>query len=372
MRGPARIETASLSDPVLVREDGTVLYTFASVVDDIDMGVTDVIRGEDHVANTGVQIELFRALGATSPRFAHHNLIVAASGEEMSKRKGTLSLRSFREAGAEPEAVAAVAVLTGTSDPVRPVQSLVELQDGALLDRLSRAPTKFDPAEVAALSGRILHERPYASVASNLRLQGVPDSQAEAFWLAVRGNLGAMTDVALWRDVVFGDAPGVRTEPGVPRGGRAAASRRAFHGGDLGRMDRCAQGRHRPEGQRRSSCRSASPSRGGARAGAEGAAAPDREGGSSGAIILTVRFAPSRDSNSRSSPSSTPTTRSALGSGAGWGGAGGGLRPNRLCSVLRVPRVSELSPGAAGNPRSGGSSDRRSAARGRELPHRRG
>lgn len=213
VRGPSRIETTSMSDPVLVRADGTVLYTFASVIDDIDMGITDVIRGEDHVANTGVQIELFRALGSEPPRFAHHNLIVAASGEEMSKRKGTLSLRSFREAGAEPEAVAAVAVLTGTSEPVRPVQTLADLEPLVALDRLSRAPTKFDPAEVLTLTTRILHERPYAMVFRHLAEAGVPDSAAEAFWLAIRGNLSGLGDVPRWRDIVFGDVSGVVAEP---------------------------------------------------------------------------------------------------------------------------------------------------------------
>jgi glutamyl-tRNA synthetase len=213
VRGPSRIETSAMSDPVLVRADGTVLYTFASVVDDTDMGVTDVIRGEDHVANTGVQIELFRALGAEPPRFAHHNLIVAASGEEMSKRKGTLSLRSFREAGAEPEAVAAVAVLTGTAEAVRPVQSLDALPDLVALSKLSRAPTKFDPAEVMALTARQLHEASFSAVAERLRAASVPDDVAEPFWLAIRGNLGTVGDVPGWRDIVFGDGGGVRTEP---------------------------------------------------------------------------------------------------------------------------------------------------------------
>jgi glutamyl-tRNA synthetase len=213
VRGPSRIETSAMSDPVLVRADGTVLYTFASVVDDIDMGVTDVIRGEDHVANTGVQIELFRALGAAPPRFAHHNLIVAASGEEMSKRKGTLSLRSFREAGAEPEAVAAVAVLTGTAEAVRPVQSLDALADLVALSKLSRAPTKFDPAEVMTLTARQLHEAPFAAVAERLSPAGIPEALAEPFWHAIRGNLATMADAPGWRDIVFGDGAGVRTEP---------------------------------------------------------------------------------------------------------------------------------------------------------------
>ncbi len=213
VRGPVRIETSALSDPVLMRADGTVLYTFASVVDDIDMGVTDIIRGEDHVANTGVQIELFRALGAVPPRFAHHNLIVAASGEEMSKRKGTLSIRSFREAGAEATAVAAVAVLTGTSDPVRPVQSLDDLVELISLDRLSRAPTKFDPGEVMVMTSKTLHEIPYGAVAQRLGALGMTGPDVPALWEAVRGNLGTLNDMTDWNQLVLGEAKGAITEP---------------------------------------------------------------------------------------------------------------------------------------------------------------
>ncbi|MGL4635729.1 MAG: glutamate--tRNA ligase [Beijerinckiaceae bacterium] len=213
VRGPTRIETSSLSDPVLVRADGTVLYTFASVVDDIDMGVTDIIRGEDHVANTGVQVELFRALGATPPRFAHHNLIVAASGEEMSKRKGTLSIRSFREAGAEPTAVAVVAVLTGTSDPVRPVQNLGELAGQLSLDKLSRAPTKFDPGEVMVMTARTLHETPFEAVSARLTAIGVSGPTIPALWDNVRGNISTLKDMTDWQALVLGEAKGEITEP---------------------------------------------------------------------------------------------------------------------------------------------------------------
>lgn len=216
VRGLCHIDTASLSDPVLVREDGTVLYTFASVVDDIDMGVTDVIRGEDHVANTAVQAELFRALGAEPPRFSHHNLIVAASGEAMSKRTGALSIRSFRAAGAEPMAVAAVAVLTGTSEPVRTVESLDALAGLVDLSKLSRALTKFDPVEIEHLSTRMLHEKPFVAVAEALAGLGIAGSQAEAFWLAVRGNLARLDEAVSWWHVVTGPmAPHVRPDPAL-------------------------------------------------------------------------------------------------------------------------------------------------------------
>jgi glutamyl-tRNA synthetase len=213
VRGHARIETSALSDPVLVRADGTVLYTFASVVDDIDMGVTDIIRGEDHVANTGVQVEIFRALGAKPPRFAHHNLIIAASGEEMSKRKGTLSLRSFREAGAEACAVAAVAVLTGTAESVRPIHQLEELMPLIGLKKLSRAPTKFDPGEVMILTAKMLHDSHYEVVAARLSFLSLPATQVEALWNAVRANLTKLDDMTEWKDIVFGLIQGTITEP---------------------------------------------------------------------------------------------------------------------------------------------------------------
>ena len=198
VRGPAHIETSSLSDPVLVRGDGTVLYTFASVVDDIDMGVTHIIRGEDHVANTAVQLELFAALGAAVPGFAHHNLITTTTGEEMSKRKGSLSIRSFRDEGAEPMAVAAVAVLTGSAEAVRVVPDLQSLAEMFELSKLSRALTKFDPAEIAALTTRMLHEKPFAAVAEALAEMGIVGPKAEAFWACVRGNLEKLDDAGRW------------------------------------------------------------------------------------------------------------------------------------------------------------------------------
>jgi glutamyl-tRNA synthetase len=204
VRGEAHIETASLSDPVLAREDGTVLYTFASVVDDIDSAVTYVIRGEDHVANTAVQIELFKALGANPPAFAHHNLIVSVTGEEMSKRKGSLSIRSFREAGAEAMAVASVAVLTGTSEATRVMPDLDALASVFALPKLSRAQTRFDPAEIMQLTAKWLHDAPYEAVAQRLEAIGVPASIAPAFWLAVRGNLSVFEDAKLWLEVVSG------------------------------------------------------------------------------------------------------------------------------------------------------------------------
>ena len=204
VRGASRIDCASLSDPVLIRGDGSCLYTFASVVDDMAMGITHVIRGEDHVTNTAVQIQLTTALGGAPPVFAHHNLLTTADGEGLSKRSGALSIGGLREAGIEPLAVAALAVLTGSSDAVRPVASLDDLIATLHLSHLSRAAARFDPAELTALSARTLHTLPFAAVAARLAAVGIAGPDAEAFWLAVRGNLRTFADVEGWWKVVEG------------------------------------------------------------------------------------------------------------------------------------------------------------------------
>lgn len=202
VRGEVRVDCASLSDPVLVREDGSYLYTLPSVVDDVELGITHVVRGEDHVTNTAVQIEIFEALGAAPPAFGHHNLLTDAGGEGLSKRMGHLSLRSLREGGLEPMAVASLAVLVGSSEAVRPVESLDAL--GALVDlaRISRAPARFDEAELEALNARLLHETPYAAVADRLAALGI--GGGAAFWEAVRKNVSRLPQARDWWGVVEG------------------------------------------------------------------------------------------------------------------------------------------------------------------------
>ena len=205
VRGESHIDCASLSDPVLQREDGTYLYTLPSVVDDVEFGVTHVIRGEDHVTNTAVQIQIFEALAAAAPRFGHHNLLTDAGGEGLSKRTGALSIASLREKGVEALAVAALAVLVGSAEAVRPVASLDELAQVVDLKHLSRGAARFDEAELDALSARTLHQTPYAAVAERLGALGVSGPNAEAFWLVVRGNLSRLDEAADWRRVVEGD-----------------------------------------------------------------------------------------------------------------------------------------------------------------------
>lgn len=202
VRGPSHIDCASLSDPVLIREDGAYLYTLPSVVDDLDLGVTDVIRGEDHVTNTAVQIQIIEALGGAVPRFGHHNLLTDASGQGLSKRLGHLSLQGLREDGMEPMAVASLAVLVGSAEAVRPVARMSELSEIVDLDRLSRAPAKFEVSELDHLNAKLLHAMDYAT--AKPRLQALGADGGEAFWLAVRGNCNRFADVAVWWPVVNG------------------------------------------------------------------------------------------------------------------------------------------------------------------------
>jgi len=201
-RGRQRVDLASLSDPVLVREDGSFTYTLPSVVDDIDKAITHVIRGDDHVTNTGVQIALFEALGAAAPVFGHHNLLLDASGEGLSKRTGAQSVASYRDAGYEPLAVAILAVRTGTSDAPEPVAGLLDLAESFDPRRVSHSGARFDTAELDTLNARLLHREPYANARPRLEAMGV--GGGEAFWLAVRENCTRIGDAATWWAVAIG------------------------------------------------------------------------------------------------------------------------------------------------------------------------
>ncbi|MFZ1679961.1 MAG: glutamate--tRNA ligase [Rhizobiaceae bacterium] len=202
IRGEETVDLASLSDPVLVREDGAYLYTLPSVVDDIAFGVSDVIRGGDHVTNTGVQIALFRALGAVEPRFGHHNLITTTTGEGLSKRSGALSIGQLRADGYEPMAVNSLAVLIGTSEAVRAEPSLAVLAGHFDPSEAGKAPSRFDPAELGILNAHLVHGLAYDNVAARLTAFGVAPERAEAFWLAVRGNCGRVQDAADWWRII--------------------------------------------------------------------------------------------------------------------------------------------------------------------------
>jgi glutamyl-tRNA synthetase len=198
IRGPQHLDPALLSDPVIRREDGSWLYMLPSVVDDVDMGVTHVVRGEDHVTNTGLQLQMFAALGAGPPAFAHAALLTGSEGK-LSKRLGSLGAEAMREAGIEPMALVAKLARIGTSLPVEPVATPRPLVDSFDFGTFGRAPARFDLDELAALNARILHHLPYEEVRDRL-----PAGMGEADWAAIRPNLGSVAEAADWWEILHG------------------------------------------------------------------------------------------------------------------------------------------------------------------------
>lgn len=196
--GDVSIDAASVSDPVLIRADGQVLYTFASSVDDVDMGVTDIVRGADHVTNTATQIQIIKALGGTPPRFAHHSLLTGPQGEELSKRLGTLSLRDLREKGVAPEALLSLMARLGSNQPVQLRMSLDELAEGFDLSQFGASPTKFDAEDLWPLTRERNQHLPYDAVRERIAALGVPDDLAERFWSVARQNITRLDDLGEW------------------------------------------------------------------------------------------------------------------------------------------------------------------------------
>ena len=196
--GPISIDAASVSDPVLIRADGQVLYTFASSVDDIDMGVTHIVRGADHVTNTATQIQIMQALGGTPPRFAHHSLLTGPQGEALSKRLGTLSLRDLRARGVEPMALLSLMARLGSSQPVALAGSLDELVAGFEIGSFGAAPTRFDAEDLFPLTRAHVQSLPYDAVAARIAALGVPAALAEQFWRVARDNITVLADLSAW------------------------------------------------------------------------------------------------------------------------------------------------------------------------------
>ena len=209
VRGAVEIDTATMSDPVLVREDGAFLYTLPSVADDLDFSISHVVRGEDHVTNTAAQIEIFEALGGPVPAFAHFPLLVGAGGEALSKRLGSLSLESLREDGMEAMAVASYLAKIGTSDPIEPRLTLDELARDFDFAKVGRAPAHFDPEELKALNARSLHQMPYDAA------RFAPLGLSETLWNAIRPNLTKIADAAGLALLVSGPVTPVIEDSGL-------------------------------------------------------------------------------------------------------------------------------------------------------------
>ncbi|HEX7655945.1 MAG TPA: glutamate--tRNA ligase, partial [Sphingomonas sp.] len=198
IRGPQHFDPKTMSDPVVRRADGSWLYMLPSAIDDAEMEVSHVVRGEDHVSNTALQLQMFAAMNAAPPAFAHEALLVGSEGK-LSKRLGSVGVDAFREAGIEPEAVRALLARIGTSDPVEPLVDTAALIETFDFARFGRAPARFDEAELAAVNTRIVHQLPFAAVAN--RLPGGMDATA---WEAIRPNLTIVAEAADWWHVVEG------------------------------------------------------------------------------------------------------------------------------------------------------------------------
>ena len=199
IRGGQRFDPRLLTDPVVRREDGSWLYLLPSVIDDVDLGVTHIVRGEDHVSNSATQIQMFEALGAKPPEFAHEALLVASEGK-LSKRLGSYGAEHLRAEGVEPMAMLSVLARIGTSQPVEPIASLDELAEGFDFSTFGRAPAHFDPHEVELVNARLLHKLDFAAVADRL-----PTGATEEDWLLLRPNLERLADFADWFAVLHGD-----------------------------------------------------------------------------------------------------------------------------------------------------------------------
>ncbi|EAP81544.1 glutamyl-tRNA synthetase [Sulfitobacter sp. NAS-14.1] len=196
--GDISIDAASVSDPVLIRGDGQILYTLASVVDDTEMGVTNVVRGSDHVTNTATQIQIMQALGGTVPTFAHHSLLTGPQGEALSKRLGVLALRDLRERGVHPFALLSTMARLGSSDPIELRTDMESLIDGFDIERFGSAPTKFDVEDLFPMTGRYLQTLPLEAVASDIAALGVPEDKAALFWQVTRENITTLHDLKGW------------------------------------------------------------------------------------------------------------------------------------------------------------------------------
>ncbi|MET0309733.1 MAG: glutamate--tRNA ligase [Sphingomonas sp.] len=208
VRGHQRFDPGTMSDPVVRRADGSWLYLLPSVIDDVDMAVSHVVRGEDHVSNTATQLQMFAALGAAPPAFAHEALLTGNEGK-LSKRLGSLGVAHFREAGIEPQALVALLARLGTSDPVEPFADPAPLVASFDFSRFGRAPARFDEAELAQLNARILHQLGFERVADRL-----PAGMDTAAWEAVRPNLSTVAEAADWWTVIEGpiEAPALEEE----------------------------------------------------------------------------------------------------------------------------------------------------------------
>ncbi len=212
VRGEVKFNGADLSDPVLIREDGTPLYHICSVIDDIEYGITHVVRGEDHVSNTACHVQMFEALGSEPPLFAHLPLLSDKEGGKLSKRIGSLSLEDLKADGLEPMSIVSLLSRLGSSDPIEAFQNLESVVSSFDISKFSRGTPKFDPDELLRLNAKILHNLSYDEILKRLQELGLSDMD-QSFWLAVQPNLERLSDAKEWWQVAKGPVTPVISEP---------------------------------------------------------------------------------------------------------------------------------------------------------------
>ena len=198
--GEIKVRTSVVSDPILVKGNGQFLYTLASVIDDADFGITDVVRGIDHLTNTAVQVEIFKNLSSYIPIFGHHSLIVDNSGENFSKRAGSLSIKSLKEAGIEPGAVISKLVSLGTGDGVDVNNNIDELGRKFELSKFGTAPVRFEKEALEVISRKMLSMLDISQISEYLEFIGVPHEIRKDFWIMAKDNINTKDELAdMWR-----------------------------------------------------------------------------------------------------------------------------------------------------------------------------
>lgn len=224
IRGDVAFHGAHISDPVLVRQDGEPIYILASVVDDIDLGITHIIRGEDHVTNTAVQVQIFEALGQASSAitFGHFSLITDRSGQGFSKRDGSLSLKTLREHGYDPMTIVSLIAKLGTSDAIVPSLNWDELAQDFDLQHFSRATPKFDPTDLDALNHQLIARMDWPTAQTKLAALGIQDAHlTEGVWTTLAPNLTFLHDLQLWLTTCFGTLTTRSDDPELIHAARA-------------------------------------------------------------------------------------------------------------------------------------------------------
>ena len=203
VKGPSKYNMSNLSDPVILREDGRVIYTLASVVDDIDFKVTDILRGEDHMTNSAAQIQLFEALGSSAPRLGHLSLLTDISGSGLSKRLGSLSLKDLRHEGFEPMAISSLLSKVGTSDPIDVFKDIKQIIKEFDINKFGKSKPKFDKNELSNLNSKFFQLMDYEDIINKLKTMDL--NITKEFWYLIRGNIEILDDVKIWMNVCFGN-----------------------------------------------------------------------------------------------------------------------------------------------------------------------